>query len=115
MPPSPEPGVPAGATICMVDTSILIEFKTLATFVRVLTVAEQLVDLEATHEREVADPYVAAKALEIVERDLSRVVVATNDRVDRLPAKLSLITACRRLDLECWGPEEFLVWISATT
>lgn len=169
--PSPEPAAPA--TICVVDTSILIEFKRLvkideqwdvlahmlklvedgsltfprqvakelqevrfpdapgawighakgkichpqpddATLARVLAVAEQLVDLEATHEREVADPYVAAMAIEIVERDLfSRVVVATNDRVDRLPAKLSLLTACARLGLDCWTPEEFLAWVSA--
>ncbi len=54
--------------------------------VRVLAVAEQLVDVDASHDREVADPYVAAMALELSERyTSSRMVVATNDTVDRLP------------------------------
>lgn len=76
--------------------------------------AEQLVDLEASHDREVADPYVAAMALELSERYTStRVVVATNDTVDRLPAKLSLAEGCRRLRLDYWKPDEFLSWVIA--
>ncbi|MGH3975108.1 MAG: DUF4411 family protein [Pseudonocardiaceae bacterium] len=170
---SSKPLDPAPALICVIDTSVLIELKTLVkmddqwevlaimvrlveagslTFprqvvaemqavrypdapgawmghakarirhpqpredaqVRVLAVAEQLVDVEASHDREVADPYVAAMALELSERyTSSRVVVATNDTVDRLPVKLSLAEGCRRLHLDCWKPDEFLSWVIA--
>lgn len=82
----------------------------------VLSVAEQLVDFEATRDREVADPYVAAMACEIANHYLGcRVVVATDDYVDRLPAKLSLATACKRLDIERWTPEQFIAWVNGST
>ena len=80
----------------------------------VLAVAEQLVDTEATSDLEVADPYIAAMACEIGRRyPGSRAVVATDDYVDRLPAKLSLATACRRLSIDRWTPEEFIKWVRA--
>jgi len=64
----------------------------------VLTVADRLVDAEATDDREPADPYVAAMACEIPRRYPGcRSVVATDDRVDRLPAKLSLVTGPSKL------------------
>jgi hypothetical protein len=81
------------------------------TLVKVLEVAPQLVDIEAT-DREVADPYIAAMAHEIATRhDGCRVVVATKDVVDRLPAKLSLLTACNRLGVETCSPEDFVAWL----
>lgn len=83
--------------------------------VKVLEIAPQLVDVEATSE-EVADPYVAAMAHEIEARHNGcRVVVATNDVVDRLPAKLSLRTACERLGLELCAPDEFVAWVTDGT
>ena len=70
------------------------------TQVEVLRIAPQLIDYEGTADREVADPYVAAMACEIRARHNGcRVIVATNDTVDRLPVKLSLATACDRLDI----------------
>lgn len=80
--------------------------------VQVLSIAPQLVDIEATADREVADPYVAAMAMQIcAAHDGCRVVVATNDCVDRLPVKLSLATACDRVGIEHWRAEEFVEWI----
>lgn len=82
------------------------------TLVKVLEVAPQLVDYEATADREVADPYVAAMAHEVGARHNGcRVVVVTNDVVDRLPLKLSLRTACERLGIEVWSPEDFIAWV----
>jgi hypothetical protein len=82
------------------------------TLVAVLQVAPQLVDYEATADREVADPYVAAMAVELVERHRGcRVAVATDDAVDRLPVKLSLRTACRRLTLEVWSTADLVAWV----
>jgi hypothetical protein len=75
----------------------------------VLRVAEQLVDVE-TEDREVADPYVCAMALELARYEGCRVVVATNDRIDRLPVKISLASACDRLGLEHWTADEFIEW-----
>lgn len=83
---------------------------------KVLEVAEQLIDAEATSDREVADPYVAAMACEITHRYPGRrAVVATDDHVDRLPRKLSLATACARLNIERWTPVQFIAWVSGTT
>jgi hypothetical protein len=82
------------------------------TLAKVLEVAPEVVDLEATADREIADPYVAAMAVEIKERHTGcRVVVATNDVVDRLPLKLSLLTACERLDIEVCTPKQFIDWV----
>ena len=33
------------------------------------------------------------------------------DFVDRLPAKLSLKTACERMGIEVWSPADFIVWL----
>lgn len=86
------------------------------TLTKVLEVAPEVVDVEATAEREVADPYVAAMAVEI-ESVYSgcRVIVATNDVVDRLPLKLSLLTACQRLGIEVCTPEQFIAWVTEGT
>ena len=82
-----------------------------ATLSKVLEVAPEVVDLEATADREIADPYVAAMAVEIQVRTGSLVVVATNDRIDRLPLKLSLLTACGRLGISVCSTEQFLEWV----
>lgn len=84
---------------------------------QVLAVAEQLVDAEATTSgREVADPYVVAMAHEISHRyPRCRVAVATDDHVDRLPSKLSLATACNRLGIERWTPDQFIAWTTGNT
>lgn len=68
---------------------------------QVLAVASQLVEPDSSPDQEVADPDVAAMALQIVrECPESRVVVVTNDVVDRLPNKIALRTACRRLGID---------------
>ncbi len=86
------------------------------TLVKVLEVAPNLVDYEATADREVADPYVAAMAHEVETRHNGcRVVVATNDVVDRLPLKLSLRTACERLGVEVWSAEDLIAWVKDGT
>lgn len=82
-----------------------------ATLARVLLVAPVL-DVEATDDREVADPYILAMAVEMQERHTGAwVVVATEDVVDRLPAKLSLGTGCQRLGLMRWSTDEFVTWV----
>lgn len=82
------------------------------TLVTVLDTAAELVDVEATDDREVADPYVAAMAVEIARNDAEcDVVVATNDIIDRMPVKLSLGTACSRLGLKCWSAEKLIDWV----
>jgi hypothetical protein len=75
----------------------------------VLAVA-QVVDAEA--EDEVADPWVVAMALELRDRHPDcRVVVASDDVVDRLPVKESVGTACERLGLDLWSCEDFVRWV----
>ncbi len=77
----------------------------------VLTVAEALVEADDTEPDGVADPYIAAMACEIRSTHPGcRVVVATEDYVDRMPRKLSLATACERLKLEHWRAEAFVEW-----
>ena len=39
------------------------------------------------------------------------VVVATDDYVDRMPAKESLATACARIGLQRWTADEFVEWL----
>lgn len=77
----------------------------------VLDVAPLLVDSEA--ESDTADAHVAAMAYELRERygEAVRVVVATNDFVDRLPVKESLTGACAKLGIETWKPDEFVEWL----
>jgi hypothetical protein len=58
-----------------------------------------------------ADPYVAGMACEIQSANPGcRVVVATDDRVDRLPNKIALTTACDRLHIDHWSSEAFVAW-----
>lgn len=79
------------------------------TVAEVLGIA-QLVDVEA--EEEVADPWVVAMALELREAHPgARVVVASDDVVDRLPQKESIGTACERLHLELWSCNELIAWV----
>jgi Domain of unknown function (DUF4411) len=54
-----------------------------------------------------ADPYVLALALQLQRADLS-VTVVSDDIVDRLPLKISMATACKRLGLGRVGTEPFL-------
>lgn len=76
--------------------------------------AAQLIDPDSEADAEPADPYVVAMALEIKERFSSvKVVVVTEDRVDRMPAKESIVTACQRLELESCTAEEFATWLRA--
>lgn len=55
--------------------------------------------VEGDEESEPADPYVLAQALEMKRRGRG-IRVVTEDRVDRLPLKIAMTTACERLDRE---------------
>lgn len=82
----------------------------LETLAKVLGVAPGMVDVDAGTDMEKADPYVAAMAVELGERyDECRIVVATNDVIDR-PPLTSLATACTSLGIECWATEDFIRW-----
>ena len=61
-------------------------------------------------EREQADPYVLAQALEMEWEAEVRVV--TEDRIDRLPIKIAMTTACERLDITHWRLGDFLEAVS---
>lgn len=81
----------------------------------VLAVA-QLTDPTSEAELEVADPYVVAMAWEIRDRSpTTPVMVVTEDRIDRMPAKESIVTACTRLDLQWCGTAVFVEWLQAGT
>lgn len=74
--------------------------------------AAQLTDPNAEPEIEPADPYVVAMALQIRDDNPGcHVYVVTTDRVDRMPAKESVVTACDRLTIACSTPEEFVIWV----
>lgn len=78
----------------------------------VLDVAERLVEAEAIHE--VADPFVVAMACDLADRYAEQdieVVVVSEDTVDRLPHKLSILTACERVEIGHWQLEAFLDWL----
>lgn len=62
----------------------------------VMRVAPNLV--EANQQRDVADPYVAALALQLRAGGES-VEVVTDDVIDHLPIKIALATACDRLHI----------------
>ncbi len=47
-----------------------------------------------------ADPWVVALAIDIAHTHTGRVVVVTEDYVDRLPIKIALTTACTRLGVD---------------
>lgn len=75
-------------------------------FIRhVMADAGDVVDHDKTTED--ADPYVLALALQTRERGRD-VVVVTNDVVDHLPIKISLATACTRMNVDTATPEDFL-------
>ena len=61
------------------------------TVAEVMAAAGAVVDADA--EGDPADPYVLAQALEI-QRVGREVCVVTNDLVDRMPIKISMLTAC---------------------
>ncbi len=72
----------------------------------VLQVAPKIIEENATDE--VADPYVLAMALHLQESGHD-VTVVTEDDVDRLPLKMSMATAAKRLEIDCYGLEAFLL------
>ena len=71
----------------------------------VMREASDVVDHDKTAED--ADPYVLALALYLRERGRD-VVVVTNDVVDRLPTKISLATACARMNVDTATAKDFL-------
>ena len=84
------------------------------TLVRVLAVAHDLVEVD--NPNDAADPYVVAMALELAERHPeSRVVLVTNDVVDRLPVKIALKTACDRVGVPSCPLESLIAWLNDPT
>lgn len=79
---------------------------------RVLSVA-QLADPRVGRTGDSSGAYVAAMALEVSARPHQRVVVATDDVADRMPAIESLATGCWRLGLDRWTGAQFAEWVSA--
>ena len=45
----------------------------------------------------------------------SRIAVASDDKVDRLPLKLSVKTACDRLGIEFCEPPPFVEWVRGSS
>lgn len=103
-----------GAWVAQAKRRMRYPQPSLESLVEVLDVAEQLVEADQDDDdREVADPYVAALAVELLGRyPEAEIVVVTDDRVDRLPVKLSLATACDRLKVTWCSPEDFFTWVS---
>ena len=80
-----------------------------ATVAEVMQFTGDVVDADA--EGEPADPYVLAKALEI-QRSGRAARVVTEEHVDRLPIKISMVTACERLGLNACNLDDFLTVIA---
>lgn len=79
---------------------------------QVLATTPDLIDADATGQ-EPADPYVVAMALDLgLLYPTCRIMVASDDRVDRPPLKMSVKTACTRLQIEFCEPPEFLTWVA---
>lgn len=83
------------------------------TLVEILPKIAQLVDENAESTNEPADPYVVAMAYELRTGGYD-VAVATDDRVDRLPLKIAVTTACDALELATWDCETFIAWVRTT-
>jgi hypothetical protein len=78
---------------------------------RVLETTPDLIDPDATGA-EPADPYVVGMALDLVVLyPASRICVASDDKVDRPPLRMSVKTACDRLGIEFCEPEAFIGWV----
>ena len=71
---------------------------------RVMSVAGDVVDANKT--REDADPWVLALALQLQETTLFKICIVTEDTVDR--HRISMVTACSRLQLEWCRVRDFL-------
>ena len=79
------------------------------TFVQqVMAVAGDVVDPDA--EEDPGDPYVLAQALELANANFE-ICVVTEDVVDHLPLRISMATACQRLNLPHCQLQEFLASI----
>lgn len=83
-----------------------------ATLAAVLPMVPDLVETNADPKHEKADPYIVAMASELMAQGFD-VVVATEDRVDRLPLKIALTTACDRFGVVTWDFDVFVEWVKA--
>jgi hypothetical protein len=82
---------------------------------QVLASTTDLIDAYATGA-EPADPYVVAMAIDLgTVCTECRIVVVSDDKVDRVPLKRSVKTECERMDVEFWEPQEFLEWAGQQT
>jgi azurin len=69
-----------------------------------------LIAANADPDRESADPYIVALAHQLKAEGYD-VAVASNDRIYRPPNKLSISTACSRLEITVWSTETFIEWV----
>lgn len=69
--------------------------------------------VDPNKETDAADPYVLALGLQLKDAD-HNVRIVTEDWKDRLPAKISMVTACNQLGLEARRLEEFLTSVGIT-
>ncbi len=103
-PDAPHPDVPAAWAFAKARLGPVTREPSPERVRHVLSVFPRLVDPES--EREDADPYVVALALEL--RDAGReVVVVTHDVKDRLPRKQSIKSACDHFGLAVMDLENF--------
>lgn len=62
--------------------------------------------VEENNSKDAADPYVLALALQLENNDFDAIVV-TEDRIDRLPRKISLKSACKIMGIEVCLTNDF--------
>ncbi len=74
----------------------------------VMAEAGDVIDADA--EEDSGDPYVLAQALELIQQNFA-VCIVTEDVKDHLPLRISIATACNRLDLEYCQLTAFLAAI----
>lgn len=63
--------------------------------------------VEEDNTKDAADPYVLALALQLEDNDIDAIVV-TEDRINRLPRKISLKSACEIMDIEVCLTRDFI-------
>lgn len=78
------------------------------TLKKVLEVASDMLDPNS--EKDLADPYVVAMALELQGGGKCQVSVVSDDKVDH-SGLTSVATACNRLSVPCIGVDEFILWV----
>ena len=109
-PNTSHPDVPAAWAFAKARLSPVRREPSPASVRNVLSMFPRLVEID--REREDADPYVVALALELRD-DGHAVVVVTHDVKDRMPRKQSIKTACARFGIDVMDLKEFRAAIAS--